>query len=207
MVWEQRVRVQEFRRVLDGGCTVPGDGSRVTLGLGKPLRRVKYAPLAECPPPTRPPVEERAWVPEMNRVSILRKAMGDRRFFGGWGKRRWDIARVLKSRDEANKSERDKTLMPQSVQEARSRGARFAAEVRADLKARDAPEHTVGPPTPQRTFRAVAKKRLLDAPRPTKSSRGAGNAHAGTNTVAQEEGADLASKRQRCSNAAAQAGA
>jgi len=116
------ITVQEYARLLDGGGTVPADGSSVTLGLGRPTAK-RSAPLGRDRPRGLRPIEERAWVPSIRRVHILRKAMGDAEFFGLWARRRWEVARIRRSRKRCNSDDTDKLFMPESLEEAEDRAA------------------------------------------------------------------------------------
>eukprot|EP00927_Polykrikos_kofoidii_P065944 TRINITY_DN61635_c0_g1_i1.p1 TRINITY_DN61635_c0_g1~~TRINITY_DN61635_c0_g1_i1.p1 ORF type:complete len:404 (-),score=35.87 TRINITY_DN61635_c0_g1_i1:152-1363(-) len=141
--WRQRrqiqfnrvVKVTEFTRALDGGGTVPSDGTFVTLGLGK-FVRTSWAPLASAPARAiaRKTIEEKVWVPSRDRVILLRQAMGDARYFGRWVKCRCETRRVVREREESNASPKDFSLMPESYEEARSRGLRLAEEMHLDRR-------------------------------------------------------------------------
>jgi len=126
VVFRSTVSVTEFARLLDGGGTVPGDGTRVTLGLGSPVRR-RTAPLAAPRGFRRRPIEETAYVPCRERVRMLRKSMGDARYFGAWARHRWEVARILRSRKESAGDEKDITAMPSSLTEARERALQLKA--------------------------------------------------------------------------------
>jgi len=126
VVFRGTVSVTEFARLLDGGGTVPGDGTRVTLGLGSPVRR-RTAPLAAPRGFRRRPIEETAYVPCRERVRMLRKSMGDAGFFGAWARQRWEVARVLRSRRESAGDEKDHSMMPSSLEEARERALQLKA--------------------------------------------------------------------------------
>lgn len=126
--FKSTVSVREYRRLLDGGGTVPGDGSSVTLGLGRLVAK-SSAPLLHDRPSNKRPIEERSWVPSGKRVHMLRKAMGDNVFFGMWARRRWEVARIKRSRKRCNSDDRDSVLMPESVGEAEDRAAALHEEV------------------------------------------------------------------------------
>mmetsp|Transcript_128441 Transcript_128441/g.256565 ORF Transcript_128441/g.256565 Transcript_128441/m.256565 type:complete len:220 (-) Transcript_128441:122-781(-) len=100
------VRVTEFRRRLNGGAAMPTDGSLVTLGLGRPTRK-SLVPLAK--PRGHPGV---VWIPPTLRVRLLRRCMGDARFFGAWSSQRWEMARIRRSRREDMVNPEDRLLMP-----------------------------------------------------------------------------------------------
>jgi len=121
------VRVAEFTRTLGGGCTLPGDGTLVTLGLGKFVR----ASMGRLAPPARlfvarKPIEETAWVPSPLRVTILRRAMGDVRFFREWAWQRGEAIRIRRCREESKANPKDFEFMPSSLAEARDRAERLA---------------------------------------------------------------------------------
>lgn len=127
--FSRTVTVVEFSRLLDGGDTVPGDGTIVCLGLGKPVS-VGKLPLAAQPPLGRAPIEERAWLPSMHRVQVLRKAMGDNCFFGAWQKHKSVTRIIMREREETNKTNIDFSYMPKSLAEAQQQAAKNAADVR-----------------------------------------------------------------------------
>jgi len=121
------VHAVEFSRHLDGGDTIPGDGTIVTLGLGKKVG-VSTVPLASQPPKRRAPVEERAWLTSSKRAQVLRKSMGDKSFFGAWQHHKSMTRKIIRERAETQRSPGDVSYMPASLVEARVRAARFAAE-------------------------------------------------------------------------------
>jgi len=131
VTFQLKIRVTEFKRVLDGGGTVPGDGTHITLGLGRPLR-VQTAPLApsrlaDQPPPL--PIEESVWVPPKQRERLLRQAMGDGRYFRAWSRRRKEVRRIKASRRRSNSTADDQEFMPISFQQASMRAEALAHEV------------------------------------------------------------------------------
>jgi len=121
------VSVTEFTRCLDGGGTIPGDGSKVTLGLGKPHRRLTV-PLAPCQDNGAVPIEERAWLPTPQRVRLLRAAMGDAKYFHSWRRHRRDWHHICKSRQQSNADAQDQLLMPTSYTEACKRARALSRE-------------------------------------------------------------------------------
>jgi len=121
------VKVTEFTRCLDGGGTIPGDGSKVTLGLGKPHRQLTV-PLAPGQGKGSTPIEERAWLPTYQRVRLLRAAMGDAKYFNTWQRHRRDWHYICKSRQESNADRQDQLLMPTSYAEACKRAKALARE-------------------------------------------------------------------------------
>lgn len=123
--FRETVEAIEFSRRLDGGDTVPGDHTIVCLGLGEVVN-TKEIPLAETPPKGRPRIEDRAWVPSSERVKLLRKAMGDNRFFVHWQKHRRLTRKVITGRKETNKDSVDFEFMPSSLREAQDRAATVA---------------------------------------------------------------------------------
>jgi len=131
VTWRRTVQVAEFARTLDGGGTVPGDGSKVTLGLGRQLR-VSAAPLVARRPAGEAPIEERAWVPSCERVRLLRASMGDARYTAAWLRHREEVVRMARTRKQSNEEDpKDRLLMPTSFKEARQRAealGRFASE-------------------------------------------------------------------------------
>lgn len=129
VAFQPDVRLTEFSRMLDGGGTVPGDGSLVTLGLGKPLR-VKSVPLALARDARAERIEERVWVPPEQRSRLLRKAMGDARYFRAWARRRREVMRIKGSRRRSNDTMEHQQLMPSSLEEARRRAIALSKEVR-----------------------------------------------------------------------------
>jgi len=126
--FHNNVTVTEFSRKLDGGGTIPGDGTITTLGLGKPVA-VTQLPLAAQPPRGRAPMEERNWLPASKRVQVLRKAMGDNRFFAAWQRHRSATRKEIRNRVESNKVPVDVVYMPTSLVMAQARAAKVAAEV------------------------------------------------------------------------------
>lgn len=126
--FKSTVSVREYRRLLDGGGTVPGDGSSVTLGLGRLVAK-SIAPLLHDRPPSQRPIEERSWMPSSKRVRMLRQSMGDNVFFGLWARRRWEVARIKRSRKRCNSDDTDCAMMPESSGEAEGRAAALHEEV------------------------------------------------------------------------------
>jgi len=131
VIFQPKIRVTEFTRMLDGGGTVPGDNSIITLGLGRAFR-AQTTPLA--PPhlsgqPPAPPIEESAWVPPKQRERLLRRAMGDGLFFRLWSRRRREVLRIRASRRQSNSTAEDQQLMPISIEEANMRAKVLAHEV------------------------------------------------------------------------------
>lgn len=124
----KNVRVEEYARVLDGGCTVPGDGSKVSLGLGKKIRS-STARLASAPPPGQQPVEERTWVPEQDRVRMLIKSQGLQEYLKTWLRHRREVIQATRLRQEAKEDPVDKVFMP-GPGEAHERALELSAEVR-----------------------------------------------------------------------------
>mmetsp|Transcript_54876 Transcript_54876/g.117764 ORF Transcript_54876/g.117764 Transcript_54876/m.117764 type:complete len:257 (-) Transcript_54876:187-957(-) len=145
------VRVTEFKRVLDGGGTVPGDGTMVTLGLGQPLR-MGVEPLAAPRRPDDRPVEERVWLPNRDRIRILRASMGDARFFVAWARHRRELKKIRRSRQLSNSDGKDCQLMPVSIKDARERALQLSKEFAV-------PAATAPQPEPQ----AVTKKQRSSA--------------------------------------------
>jgi len=155
VTFARTVQVTEFARALDGGGTVPGDGSRVTLGLGRRLR-VTSAPLICARPVGERPIEERAWVPSCERVRLLRAFMGDARYTAAWLRHREEVVRVARTRKQSNEEDlKDRLLMPTSFKEARQRAealGRLAREEEAsccDLK-----PHKLIPSAPLKPYKA-----------------------------------------------------
>jgi len=122
-----QIAVTEFSRRLDGGSTVPGDGTIVTLGLGRPVRQ-SICPLAPQPPFNRLPIEERAWLTPTQRVRILKAAMGENRFFGAWVQHKSETRKIRRNREESNRTQSDVSYMPTSMAIALERAAKAAAE-------------------------------------------------------------------------------
>lgn len=133
VAFRNTIVVTEFARLLDGGGTVPGDGTKVTLGLGHPVRRT-FAPLAIQHSPKRR-IEESAWVPTQKRVRLLRKSMGDAHYFGAWARRRWEVARIRRLRHESTLDPKDQTLMPSTFKEAHERALELQASIDAIVAA------------------------------------------------------------------------
>lgn len=137
VTFSAEVRVTEYSRELDGGCTIPGDGTRVTLGLGRAVGTVTV-PLCGRRRDQRP-VEDRAWVPSRERVRLMRASMGDACFYAKWGRCRWEISRTLKARRRSRKSWEDVEMMPRSLGEALQVARKLSKEARplaaADLRA------------------------------------------------------------------------
>jgi len=131
LTFQPQIHVTEFKRVLDGGATVPGDGTHITLGLGRPLRSqtVPLAPPRLADQPPQVPIEESAWVQPKQRERLLRRAMGDGRYFRAWSRRRIEVRRIKASRQESNSTAVDQELMPTSFQEAWMRAEALAHEV------------------------------------------------------------------------------
>jgi len=132
VTFQLKIRVTEFKRVLDGGGTVPGDGTHITLGLGRPLS-AQTAPLAPPrlagQPPPPPPIEESAWVPPKQRERLLRQAMGDGRYFRAWSRCQKEVRRIKAARQQSNSTAEDQELMPISLQQASMRAEALAHEV------------------------------------------------------------------------------
>lgn len=136
--WLGTVRITEFSRALDGGCGVPADGSIISLGLGKPLRQVLER-LAGDRQAGKAAIEETRWVPEPQRVKLLRKAMGEARFYRALRPYRHETRRLLAAREVSKRDEKDKQLMPESFVEALSRAQLVQEEAAESLKdSRDA---------------------------------------------------------------------
>lgn len=135
--FRRRVEVAEYARCLSRD-TVPGDGTIVTMGLGRLLRRTSAA-LARVPPPGKAPLEESAWLPGAERVRLLRRSMGDKRFFGAWVHSRRTTIRVLAERSQSRKNIFDQVPMASSQYEAKMR-----ADILATEAAFVAAEHNVG---------------------------------------------------------------
>lgn len=131
----ETVNVTEFSRRLDGGCTMPGDDTIVTLGLGRAIA-ARTQRLAVQPPSDRLPIEERAWLTSPERVRVLRNAMGDKRFFGAWQRHRRVTRKIVRERQETNDLKSDIWYMPVSLAAAEERAARFSME---------AQQHVAGP--------------------------------------------------------------
>jgi len=125
------VRVQEYARRLDGGGTVPGDGSKLTMGLGR-LVRATWAPLqpAAARGVARPPVEETAWVPSNERVKLLRQAMGEVAFLQAWLRHRREVVQIRRSRALAKKDPEEQHFMPSSLAEAQTKAKALHLELR-----------------------------------------------------------------------------
>mmetsp|Transcript_61020 Transcript_61020/g.145398 ORF Transcript_61020/g.145398 Transcript_61020/m.145398 type:complete len:319 (-) Transcript_61020:22-978(-) len=121
------VSVTEFARRLDGGGTIPGDGSKVTLGLGKPLKRTTVTLPGDRHKGGKP-IEERAWLPTEQRIRLLRAAMGDARYFKAWVQHRKDWHQICNSRREENTHFQDRAYMPSSLAEAKQRAKALAKE-------------------------------------------------------------------------------
>lgn len=129
ITFQPDVTVIEFSRQLDGGDTIPGDGTIVTVGLGKPVA-VKKQPLACQPRSGRPPIEERAWLTSSKRIRLLRRAMGHNRFSGAWQRHKKVTRQMCRERAASNSVPSDVCYMPTSLRDAQERGAKFAAEAR-----------------------------------------------------------------------------
>lgn len=134
MTWLGAVRVTEYSRVLGGGCGVPADGTIVSLGLGKPLRRALER-LAGDRDAGRAPIEETRWMPEVQRMKVLRKAMGEAGFYRALRPFRHETRRLLAAREVSKRDEKDKLFMPESFAEARSRARLVQEEAAESLKA------------------------------------------------------------------------
>lgn len=126
--FDNSVDVAEFTRRLNRD-TMPGDGTTVTMGLGRLYRRTSTALGPGSPPPNKAPVEERAWLTSAQRVQVLRKDMGDKRFFGAWASCRRETLRLKAARCKSRAEKTDFRAMPTSFKEARARADRLAAEV------------------------------------------------------------------------------
>lgn len=130
--FQPAVQVVEFSRRLDGGCTMPGDGTTVTLGLGKAIA-ARTQPLAPQPDRDRVPTEDRydrMWLPAPQRVRVLRKAMGDNCFYGAWQHHKKLTRSIVRERRETCQDlhTREYAYMPRSLAEAQDRAARIAIE-------------------------------------------------------------------------------
>lgn len=136
VTFQDRVHVQEYRRRLDGGSTVPGDGCRVSLGLGQKSRS-SYQPLANAPGLGKTCIEESAWVPGPQRERLLRKAMGHARYFKSWLRHRREVVQILRSRKESMADGNDRFLMlcpkesRRQAQKLHEEVVRISAEVKA----------------------------------------------------------------------------
>lgn len=136
VTFRPRVKVTEFARKLDGGGTVPFDGTLISLGLGRP-KRATFAPLAKNRPYAEP-IEDRAWVPLSQRVRLLRRAMRDARYFRARAHARREALSIQRSREHSNAHDEDRQLMPTSLSEARQRALSLASEVRSATAPRGA---------------------------------------------------------------------
>jgi|Transcript_25443 hypothetical protein len=123
--FKSTVKCIEFSPRLDNE-TVPGDNTIVCLGLGKVVakREIPYAQQ----PRKRPRVEERAYIPERDRIKLLRNSMGDKCFFVHWQQHRRATRKVITERKDTNNSLVDRAYMPESLREAQDRAARNAKE-------------------------------------------------------------------------------
>mmetsp|Transcript_87514 Transcript_87514/g.138203 ORF Transcript_87514/g.138203 Transcript_87514/m.138203 type:complete len:373 (-) Transcript_87514:198-1316(-) len=119
------VKSIEFSPRLDGD-TLPADGTIACLGLGKIVAR-REVPYAQQPV-KRPCVDERAYVPERDRITRLRKTMGDKRFFACWQQHRRETRKMIRERKDTNKDFADRECMPESLREAQERAAKNARE-------------------------------------------------------------------------------
>lgn len=166
VVFRNTIVVTEFARLLDGGGTIPGDGTNVTLGLGRPLRST-FAPLGVQPFRKRP-IEESAWVPNRERVRLLRKSMGDARYFGAWAKRRWEVARIRRSRHESTCDPKDRILMPSSLREAQERAFDLQVSIATTVMA---PSPLKPPPSvwPKSDKPTALKRKLRNSAVPPKT--------------------------------------
>lgn len=123
----RRVEVAEYTRCLNQE-TVPGDGTLVTMGLGRLHRRTSAALAPGTPAPDKPPVEESAWLTSAERVKVLRKSMGDKHFFGAWVHARRSTMRISAERLRSRADGADQAPMPGSLDEARIRAQCLAFE-------------------------------------------------------------------------------
>jgi len=135
VTFRRTANLLEFSRTLDGGGTIPGDGTVLTLGLGKLLRTRRAPLLNRKSSDLRRPIEERAWVSPARRAKLLRASMGDSRFFAAWvrGYRR-EAVQIRASRKECNSHDKDRLLMPVSFEDARERALELSKEVRFEHK-------------------------------------------------------------------------
>lgn len=127
MKFHHRLVVYEYTRQLCGGQGVPGDGSLVSLGLGKQARQITAA-LPEDKP-KKGPVEETAWVPSNDRVTLLKASMGAAAYIKAISRHTHDIAAIHERRQSTNSDEKDRALMPRSMDDARQRAIKVQCEV------------------------------------------------------------------------------
>lgn len=126
--FNRRVEVAEYTRCVNRD-TIPGDGSYVTMGLGRLHRRTSMALAPGTPPLGKLPVEEAAWLTSAERVRALRKCMGDKRFFGAWVHVRRSTIRTCNGRLESRADRTDQAPMPCTLEEAQMRAQCLASEV------------------------------------------------------------------------------
>jgi len=154
--FQDTVRATSFARTLGNG-TVPGDGTLVTLGLGKPLRQV-LQPLAGLRKPGDRRIEESAWLPSQERVRLLRSSMGDAKFFAAWRLHRQETYRVRAMREESAHNGQDHFFMPTSWEEARARALQFSQEAFQFSQEAAAPVSKVSHPKIEARERATRRK-------------------------------------------------
>lgn len=150
VLFNERVRVEEFRRRLDGGGTVPQDPCMVSLGLGKKVRS-SVAVLARAPPTGRQPIEERLWVPGRRRERLLRRAMGTQKYLKVWLRHRRQVLHIRRSRRQAKEDGKDRYFMPRpseaklAARKWHEEALRFSAEIKAASRSRSrSSQHVAG---------------------------------------------------------------
>lgn len=121
------VEVTEYSKTF-GHDRVPGDGSYLSVGLGKATWS-GLLPLAPHHHGKRP--DTLSYLPEEKRAGMLRASMGHDRFNEAVACHRRETAEVIRLRKEALEDSKDPPdLMPVSYQEARERALKVAAEAR-----------------------------------------------------------------------------
>lgn len=124
------VRVQEFARELDGGGTIPGDGTKVSLGLGRPTRATSQSLGGPYGSTDARAIEERTWVPSEQRMRMLRSAMGDAGFGRALLQHLEEYDSIQRSRAQCEEDGEDQLPMPTSMREAHARAADLSKEMR-----------------------------------------------------------------------------
>lgn len=163
MTFRDTVNVQEFKRKLDGGGTVPL-GCKVSLGLGRKARSSEQPLAAASAAATRRRIEEGCtFVPGVQRQRLLRRAMGDAKYFKAWLTHRREVQQILRSRTESREDGKDKfpMLCPEEARQRAMQLREEAVKLAAEVK-----EQAASMGKKRQRQRQVAEKRGKSLPTP-----------------------------------------
>jgi len=124
----ETVNVCGYARWLAGGGGVPGDGTWITLGLGR-LMQTLQEPLKSERGGTGKLDEDVPWMASARRARVLRAAMGDTTYKREWVAQRKEMRQLSRLRQESNLVADDFEPMPSSAEEARARAIAVSKEV------------------------------------------------------------------------------